>query len=70
MAQISSSFGYKITWFAVKEVTIDVILANCPNFTNAAETTWEKGLMAAERSIDKVFLSGSYDGWTLSLIHI
>ncbi len=63
MAQINSSFGYKITWFALKDVMIDTILVHNPNFTNAAETTWEKGLMAAERSIDKVFLSGSYDGW-------
>lgn len=64
MAKIADCFGYKTTWFAIQGADINAILQCCPNLINRKRTTWKDGLEEVENSLSKVFLSGTYEGWT------
>lgn len=64
MAKIDYSFGYKNTWFAIKDTDIFPILSVFTNLTNICEITWKEGILEAENSRFKVFTSGMYEGWS------
>lgn len=64
MAKIDYTFGYKTTWFAIKGTDIRSVLPAILNLTNICEISWEQGILEAENSHFKVFISGMYEDWT------
>lgn len=64
MAKIDYSFGYKNTWFAIKNTDVCSILSVFSNLANICEISWKEGILEEENSRDKVFISGLYEGWS------
>lgn len=63
MAEIDHCFGYRMTWFAVKNMDIELIVSNF-FVTNQREMTWKNGVKEIEESCDKILVSGPYKGWS------
>lgn len=63
MAKINYFFGYKITWFAIKNADIFSKLSILYKITDICDISWENGLLEVEHSNSKIFISGPYEGW-------
>lgn len=64
MAKIDYSFGYKNTWFAIKNTDVCSVLSVFTNLVNISKISWKEGILEAENSRFKVFTSGIYKGWS------
>lgn len=63
MAKINYSFGYKSTWFAIKNTDIFSKLSILYKITDVCDISWGNGLLEVEHSNSKIFISGPYEGW-------
>ena len=61
---IDYEFGRKVTWIAIKDASMDLVIQN-KRIANLERLTWEKGLEAVENDNNKVLIAGPCGDWVV-----